>query len=218
MNHLPENMENALTGSQSSHASLRDIHSINPTQLMARIESYEGREKKGISDVRRTFCLFVTFDLLFVTLLWIIELNVNGGIENTLEKEEVQYDYYSSYFDIFLLAVFRFKILILAYAVCRLCHWWAIALTTAVTRAFGSVLPIISFILAWIEMWFLNFKVLSQEAGEENRLLIIQDASEREALIPGGPPDGQFYSLPESEVGSDEAEEKQDTEKPLLEL
>ena len=78
MNPLPEDMENTLTGSQSSHASLRDVHSINPTQLMARIESYEGREKKGISDVRRTFCLFVTFDLLFVTLLWIIELNVSG--------------------------------------------------------------------------------------------------------------------------------------------
>ena len=184
MNPLPEDMENTLTGSQSSHASVRDVHSINPTQLMARIESYEGREKKGISDVRRTFCLFVTFDLLFVTLLWIIELNVNGGIENTLEKEVVQYDYYSSYFDIFLLAVFRFKVLILAYAVCRLRHWWDIALTTAVTSAFllakvilsklfsqgafGYVLPIISFILAWIETWFLDFKVLPQEAEEEN--------------------------------------------------
>nr|KAF6338549.1 STARD3 N-terminal like [Pipistrellus kuhlii] len=259
MNSLPADMENALTGSQSSRASLRDVHSINPTQLMARIESYEGREKKGISDVRRTFCLFVTFDLLFVTLLWIIELNVNGGIENTLEKEVVQYDFYSSYFDIFLLAVFRFKVLILAYAVCRLRHWWAIAekwlafcesfkkvssisncklsrrqLTTAVTSAFllakvilsklfsqgafGYVLPIISFILAWIETWFLDFKVLPQEAEEENRLLIVQDASERAALIPGCLSDGQFYSPPESEAGSEEAEEKQDSEKPLLEL
>ncbi|XP_005609143.1 STARD3 N-terminal-like protein isoform X2 [Equus przewalskii] len=216
MNPLPQDMENALTGSQSSHASLRDVHSINPTQLMARIESYEGREKKGISDVRRTFCLFVTFDLLFVTLLWIIELNVNGGIENTLEKEVVQYDYYSSYFDIFLLAVFRFKVLILAYAVCRLRHWWAIALFSQ--GAFGYVLPIISFILAWIETWFLDFKVLPQEAEEENRLLIVQDASERAALIPGGLSDGQFYSPPESEAGSEEAEEKQDTEKPLLDL
>ncbi|XP_032142656.1 STARD3 N-terminal-like protein isoform X1 [Sapajus apella] len=176
-------------------------------------------------------------------------VEVNGGIENTLEKEVVQYDYYSSYFDIFLLAVFRFKVLILAYAVCRLRHWWAIAcempnvnsagscvlqLTTAVTSAFllakvilsklfsqgafGYVLPIISFILAWIETWFLDFKVLPQEAEEENRLLIVQDASEREALIPGGLSDGQFYSPPESEAGSDEAEEKQDSEKPLLEL
>ncbi|ERE80828.1 putative MLN64 domain like protein [Cricetulus griseus] len=209
MNHQPEDMENTLTGSQSSHASLRDIHPINPAQLMARIESYEGREKKGISDVRRTFCLFVTFDLLFVTLLWIIELN--------------------------LLAVFRFKVLILGYAVCRLRHWWAIALTTAVTSAFllakvilsklfsqgafGYVLPIISFILAWIETWFLDFKVLPQEAEEENRLLLVQDASERAVLIPAGLSDGQFYSPPESEAGSEEeAEEKQDSEKPLLEL
>ncbi|XP_066128248.1 STARD3 N-terminal-like protein [Saccopteryx bilineata] len=231
MNSLPGDMENALTGSQSSHASLHDIHSINPTQLMARIESYEGREKKGISDVRRTFCLFVTFDLLFVTLLWIIELNVNGGIKNTLEKEVVWYDFYSSYFDIFLLAVFRFKVLILAYAVCRLRHWWAIALTTAVTSAFllakvilsklfsqgafGYVLPIISFILAWIETWFLDFKVLPQEAEEENRLRIVQDASERAALIPGGLSDGQFYSPPESEAGSEDTEERQDSGKPL---
>ncbi|XP_026312186.1 STARD3 N-terminal-like protein isoform X2 [Piliocolobus tephrosceles] len=161
-------------------------------------------------------------------------VEVNGGIENTLEKEVMQYDYYSSYFDIFLLAVFRFKVLILAYAVCRLRHWWAIALTTAVTSAFllakvilsklfsqgafGYVLPIISFILAWIETWFLDFKVLPQEAEEENRLLIVQDASERAALIPGGLSDGQFYSPPESEAGSEEAEEKQDSEKPLLEL
>ncbi|XP_073921375.1 STARD3 N-terminal-like protein isoform X1 [Castor canadensis] len=160
---------------------------------------------------------------------------VNGGIENTLEKEVMQYDYYSSYFDIFLLAVFRFKVLILAYAVCKLRHWWAIALTTAVTSAFllakvilsklfsqgafGYVLPIISFILAWIETWFLDFKVLPQEAEEENRLLIVQDASERAALIPAGFSDGQFYSPPESEAGSEEeAEEKQDSEKPLLEL
>ncbi|XP_045421512.1 STARD3 N-terminal-like protein isoform X3 [Lemur catta] len=159
---------------------------------------------------------------------------VNGGIENTLEREVVQYDYYSSYFDIFLLAVFRFKVLILAYAVCRLRHWWAIALTTAVTSAFllakvilsklfsqgafGYVLPIISFILAWIETWFLDFKVLPQEAEEENRLLIVQDASESAALLPSGLSDGQFYSPPESEAGSEEAEEKQDSEKPLLEL
>ncbi|KAH0627175.1 hypothetical protein JD844_002629 [Phrynosoma platyrhinos] len=234
MNRLPEDQANALGSSLGSQPSLRDVHSINPAQLMARIESYDSREKKGISDVRRTFCLFVTFDLLFITLLWIIELNVNGGIEKTLEKEVLHYDYHSSYFDIFLLAVFRFKILILAYALCRLRHWWAIAFTTAVTSAFllakviiskllsqgafGYVLPIISFILAWIETWFLDFKVLPQEAEEENRLLLVQDASERAALLhPGLPSDGQFYSPPESEAGSDEeSEEKQDSEKPVV--
>ncbi|KAJ6662026.1 hypothetical protein lerEdw1_012873 [Lerista edwardsae] len=216
MSRQPDDQENAQGSSLSSCPPLRDIHSINPAQLMARIESYESREKKSISDVRRTFCLFVTFDLLFVTLLWIIELNVTGGIENMLEKEVLHYDYHSSYFDIFLLAVFRFKILILAYALCRLRHWWAIALLSQ--GAFGYVLPIISFILAWIETWFLDFKVLPQEAEEENRLLLVQDASERAALIqPGLPSDGQFYSPPESEAGSDEeSEEKQDSEKPVV--
>lgn len=41
------------------------------------------KERKAISDVRRTFCLFVTFDLLFISLLWIIELNVS--IKQTLD-------------------------------------------------------------------------------------------------------------------------------------
>ncbi|XP_016152005.1 PREDICTED: MLN64 N-terminal domain homolog isoform X2 [Ficedula albicollis] len=216
MNRVPADAENAHSSSVESCSSLRDVHSINPTQLITRIESYEGREKKGISDVRRTFCLFVTFDLLFITLLWIIELNVKGGIETTLEKEVLHYDYSSSYFDIFLLAVFRFKVLILAYAMCRLRHWWAIALFSQ--GAFGYVLPIISFILAWIETWFLDFKVLPQEAEEENRFLIAQDASERAALLhPGVLSDGQFYSPPESVAGSDEdSEEKQDSEKPIV--
>ncbi|MBN3298306.1 STR3N protein, partial [Amia calva] len=178
-------MESTLSGSLDSRASLRVVNSINTAQLAARLESYEGLEKKSISDVRRTFCLFVTFDLLFITLLWIIELNVNGGIEKQLIKEVLHYDYHDSFFDIFILAVFRFAVLILAYAVCKLHHWWAIAITTAATSAFliakviiskllsqgafGYLLPIISFILAWIETWFLDFKVLPQEAEDENR-------------------------------------------------
>lgn len=32
-------------------------------------------------------------------------LQVNGGIENTLKKEVAHYDYYSSYFDIFVRTV-----------------------------------------------------------------------------------------------------------------
>lgn len=106
MNPLLEDMENALTGSQSSHASFHDIHSINPTQLMARIESYEGREKKGISDVRRTFCLFVTFDLLFITLLWIIELNVSFFsprlYKNSFQRRKINYIVISDSFSKFL--------------------------------------------------------------------------------------------------------------------
>ncbi|XP_049673235.1 STARD3 N-terminal-like protein isoform X3 [Accipiter gentilis] len=208
MNRMPGDAENAHSSSVESCPSLRDVHSINPAQLMARIESYEGREKKGISDVRRTFCLFVTFDLLFITLLWIIELNVKGGIETTLEKEVLQYDYSSSYFDIFFTTAVTSAFLLAKVIISKLFS----------QGAFGYVLPIISFILAWIETWFLDFKVLPQEAEEENRFLIAQDASERAALLhPGVLSDGQFYSPPESVAGSDEdSEEKQDSEKPVV--
>ncbi|KAM7123114.1 STARD3 N-terminal-like protein isoform X3 [Mycteria americana] len=208
MNRVPGDAENAHSSSVESCPSLRDVHSINPAQLMARIEPYEGREKKGISDVRRTFCLFVTFDLLFITLLWIIELNVKGGIETTLEKEVLQYDYSSSYFDIFFTTAVTSAFLLAKVIISQLFS----------QGAFGYVLPIISFILAWIETWFLDFKVLPQEAEEENRFLIAQDASERAALLhPGVLSDGQFYSPPESVAGSDEdSEEKQDSEKPVV--
>ncbi|KAI5104045.1 MLN64 N-terminal domain-like, partial [Silurus meridionalis] len=223
-----------------SRATARAVGSINSTSVCARIDSYEGVEKKCISDLRRTFCLFVTFDLLFITLLWIIELNVekcfalmcvifflcslfqvNGGIQEQLKKEVLEYDYHNSFFDIFLLAVFRFAALILAYAVCRLRHWWPIAITTAITSgfliakviiskllsqgAFGYLLPIASFILVWIETWLLDFKVLPQEAIDENRYLTIQSISDRAPLLlPGPVSDGQFYSPPESVADSDE--------------
>ena len=32
---------------------------------------------------------------------------------------------------------------------------------------FGYVLPITSFVVAWLETWFLDFKVLTQEAEDE---------------------------------------------------
>ncbi|XP_017328650.1 STARD3 N-terminal-like protein [Ictalurus punctatus] len=220
--------------SMDSRATARGVGSINSTPVSARIDSYEGVEKKCISDLRRTFCLFVTFDLLFITLLWIIELNVNGGIEEQLKKEILQYDYHNSFFDIFLLAVFRFAALILAYAVCRLRHWWAIAITTAITSgfliakviiskllsqgAFGYLLPITSFILVWLETWLLDFKVLPQEAIAENRYLTIQSVSDRAPLLLPGPlSDGQFYSPPESVADSEEdLDDKHDLEKPIV--
>lgn len=217
-----------------SPCSSRGAASLSSTPIPGRVESYEGGDKKCISDVRRTFCLFVTFDLLFITLLWIIELNVNGGIENQLNLEVLHYNYRASFFDIFLLAVFRFAALILAYAVCKLRHWWAIAVTTAVCSAFliakvilskllsqgafGYLLPITSFVLAWIETWLLDFKVLPQEAEEHNRFLSIMSAADRAPLLHHGHlSDGQFYSPPESVADSDEElDDKHEPEKGLI--
>ncbi|XP_036693045.1 stAR-related lipid transfer protein 3 isoform X6 [Balaenoptera musculus] len=103
------------------------------------------REKRrAISDVRRTFCLFVTFDLLFISLLWIIELNTNTGIQRNLEQEIIHYSFKTSFFDIFVLAFFRFSGLLLGYAVLRLRHWWVIAVTTLVSSAFLIVKVILS--------------------------------------------------------------------------
>ncbi|KAM9307872.1 STARD3 N-terminal-like protein [Gastrophryne carolinensis] len=234
MNQLTGDTDYTQNNILGSHSSLHSVHSINSAELVARLESYESSGKKSISDVRRTFCLFATFDVLFVTLLWIIELNAYTSIIDALKKEVLEYDYYYSFFDIFLLSFFRFVVLITAYAICKLRHWWAVAVTTATTcaflivkvilsklfsqGAFGYVLPIMSFILAWIEAWFLDFKVLPQEAEEDNRRLMIQSVSERAALLPQGPrSDGQFYSPPESPADSDEeADAKQDSEKLLV--
>ncbi|XP_059829758.1 STARD3 N-terminal-like protein isoform X2 [Hypanus sabinus] len=228
MSRLPTGQENAGVNRFGHSASLSTVQSNTASQVAARLDPYKSSNRL-ISDVRRTFCLFVTFDLLFVGLLWIIELNVDGGIICSLNNEVIHYDFHSSYFDIFLLAVFRFLMLVFAYALCRLQHWWVIAITTAVTSAFliakviiskllvkGSafayLLPIISFILAWIETWFLDFKVLPQEAKDENRVFTVSDVSEHAPLILPGPlSDGQFYSPPESVVDS---EEGNDTEYP----
>ncbi|XP_032387004.1 STARD3 N-terminal-like protein [Etheostoma spectabile] len=227
-------MDSRCSSSADSRLTGRGPGSNNGTPIGARGDSCEVGEKKCISDVRRTFCLFVTFDLLFITMLWIIELNVNGGIQKQLEKEVLHYDYHASFFDIFLLAVFRFAALILAYAVCKLRHWWAIAITTATSCAFlivkvilskvilmvafGYLLPIISFVLAWIETWLLDFKVLPQENEDENRYQSIMDATERvPPLGPGPLSDGQFYSPPESVADSDEElDDKHDPEIGLI--
>ncbi|XP_072567755.1 STARD3 N-terminal-like protein isoform X3 [Paramormyrops kingsleyae] len=199
-------MEGTLNNSQEWRSTLADFGSINSVPYSAHTEATENR---GISDVRRTFCLFVTFDLLFITLLWIIELNV--------------------------LALFRFTVLTLAYALYRLRHWGAVAITTLITSAiliakviitellsqgvFGYLIPIISFILAWIETWFLDFKVLPKEAENNNRLLPAGGVTERAPLIhPRTFSEGQFYSPPESIADSDqtveEPEEKRVREKP----
>uniref|UniRef100_UPI00398E760F STARD3 N-terminal-like protein isoform X2 n=1 Tax=Pristiophorus japonicus TaxID=55135 RepID=UPI00398E760F len=198
MSRLPTDQGNAGVNRFSPSASLSTAPSINTSHLAA-------------------------------SLLWIIELNVDGGIIHSLTNEVLHYDFHNSYFDIFLLAVFRFFMLIFAYALCRLHHWWVIAITTAVTSAFliakviiskllvegtafAYLLPIISFILAWIETWFLDFKVLPQEAKDENSVFAASDVSEHAPLILPGPlSDGQFYSPPESVVDSDEDD---DTENP----
>ncbi|XP_035262729.1 stAR-related lipid transfer protein 3 [Anguilla anguilla] len=220
---MPSGVEYAeFGGSLPAIASLNASYSQASLSLPSPYSVCAPGERKAISDVRRTFCLFVTFDLLFISLLWIIELNISSSIWQNLQKEVVQYKFESSFFDIFLLAAFRFLCLQLGYAAFRLRHWWVIAITTLVTsaflvakviisnllsqNAFGYVLPITSFVVAWLETWFLDFKVLTQEAEDERAYLAAMCVSSGRGplLYPRAVSDGQFYSPPESMAGSDE--------------
>uniref|UniRef100_A0A2K6EZF1 StAR-related lipid transfer protein 3 n=1 Tax=Propithecus coquereli TaxID=379532 RepID=A0A2K6EZF1_PROCO len=192
----------ASLGSSLSHSQSLSSHFVPPPP----------EKRRAISDVRRTFCLFVTFDLLFISLLWIIELNTNTGIQKNLEQEIIHYNFKTSFFDIFVLAFFRFSGLLLGYAVLRLRHWWVIALLNK--GAFGYLLPIVSFVLAWLETWFLDFKVLPQEAEEERWYLAAQAAVARGPLLfSGALSEGQFYSPPESFAGSDNESDEEVTGK-----
>ncbi|KAM5149773.1 stAR-related lipid transfer protein 3 isoform 1-T1 [Callospermophilus lateralis] len=245
----------ASLGSSLSHSQSLSSHFLPPPP----------EKRRAISDVRRTFCLFVTFDLLFISLLWIIELNTNTGIRKNLEQEIIHYNFKTSFFDIFVLAFFRFSGLLLGYAVLRLRHWWVIAVrchfattwgqglgwgrthpqplpslltsfllscqvTTLVSSAFlivkvilsellskgafGYLLPIVSFVLAWLETWFLDFKVLPQEAEEERWYFAAQAAVARGPLLfSGALSEGQFYSPPESFAGSDNESDEEVTGK-----
>ncbi|XP_021095557.1 stAR-related lipid transfer protein 3 isoform X3 [Heterocephalus glaber] len=161
-------------------------------------------KRRAVSDVRRTFCLFVTFDLLFISLLWIIELNTNTGIRKNLEQEIVHYRFNTSFFDIFVTTLVSSAFLIVKVILSELLS----------KGAFGYLLPIVSFVLAWLETWFLDFKVLPQEAEEERWYLAAQAAVARgPPLFSGARSEGQFYSPPESFAGSDDESDEEVTGK-----
>ncbi|CAG9766531.1 unnamed protein product [Ceutorhynchus assimilis] len=182
-----------------------------------------------MSNVRRFFCLFVTFDFLFISLMWLICVMMNGeNILHALSDQILHYNIRTSLFDIVLLAFSRFIVLIFFYAVLYINHWIVISISTALSCAFliGKVFmfdwpkssqPVLevllvlgSFILSWGEAWFLDFRVIPQET-HANRYLIAATESERAPLIRSyvqGLPSiytesvGNFYSPMASPEGS----------------
>jgi hypothetical protein len=176
-----------------------------------------------MSPVRRTFCLILLFDFILTFLLWVIYTQVAGDpIYKSFNDEIVHYTFKESLFDTVLCSAWRFVPLLLAYALFRIKQPWAVAISTCGTCIFlltkvfifdfthvhnnlmAYMLLIVSFILAWVETWFLDFKVLPREQKArdraEGRLY-----GERAPLLDGAAshynynPGDQYYSPVESD-------------------
>ncbi|KAM9520866.1 stAR-related lipid transfer protein 3 isoform 2-T2 [Guaruba guarouba] len=198
---LQHNLERSLPAIASLSTSFSQSQGFSPYCY------FSLEKRKAISDVRRTFCLFVTFDLLFISLLWIIELNTKDGIQKNLESEIVNYSFKTSFFDIFVTTLVSSAFLIVKVILSEL----------LAKGAFGYLLPIVSFVIAWLETWFLDFKVLTQEAEEERWYLAAQAAASRGPLLyPGALSEGQFYSPPESFAGSDNESDEEGAGRKVL--
>ncbi|XP_035825872.1 uncharacterized protein LOC101862583 [Aplysia californica] len=193
----------------------------------------EGR----MSSVRRTFCLFVLFDLILMFILWVIYAQLIGDTGyKAFEKEVQNYTFASSLFDSVMLSAVRFTFLLLAYALYRSGHWWMVAFTTALTcgvliakiflfdfegsksnnNPLSYCIIIISFVLAWVETWFLDFKVLPHEKKLMSRLAASTGRGYGSTYTSQGyrtfsnddmqsviTEDNQFYSPLDSPEGSD---------------
>jgi len=158
-----------------------------------------------MSPVRRFFCLLVTFDVLFTGLLWVITVVVTGrDLEKAMRQQVLEYRITSSMFDTVMAATLRFAAVIICYAIFGVRHWWPIALTTAGSSVFliakvfkyqwvpndyltfDVTLVLLSFILAWGELWFFDFRVLPLETKAKELCLMRQrqlNSGERAPLL-----------------------------------
>lgn len=173
-------------------------HSIN----LITEEFLAGYMQDGrMSVVRRFFCLFVTFDLFFVSLLWLICIMITGdNIYQAFQKQIVNYTVYTSLFDVVFASICRFLVLLLFYALLYINHWFIIAFSTTSScffliskvflfdwvdskqQVFQVILIIVSFVLSWGEAWFLDCRVFPQER-HARRYFSAMTSSDRSSLI-----------------------------------
>eukprot|EP00092_Neocalanus_flemingeri_P000324 GFUD01000346.1.p1 GENE.GFUD01000346.1~~GFUD01000346.1.p1 ORF type:complete len:348 (+),score=119.46 GFUD01000346.1:66-1109(+) len=135
-----------------------------------------------MSPVRRFFVLLCTFDILFTSLLWIIAILVTGrDLTGELEQQVLEYTIHSSMFDFVVAAAGRFLICLTFYGLLDMSHWLPITVTTTSTVAFliakvfeyqwqigepityDVMLVLLSFVLAWGEVWFFDFRLIPLE-------------------------------------------------------
>ena len=193
-------------------------------------------ERMTMSAVRRTFCLLAVFDVGLIFIIWVIYtqlLHAPSTITHNKWDEFIEqverYDIDHSLFDIVMLSTVRFTLLLLAYALFRINHWWMIAITTTLScgflltkcfmfnfdeerNALGYVLLIVSFSMAWVETWFLDFKVLPSEKKARQKALGYGYNNERSPLLRdvqsdgSGMEDPRYYSPENSDESDTEGE------------
>ncbi|XP_067003688.2 steroidogenic acute regulatory protein-like isoform X2 [Anabrus simplex] len=215
----------ALLGSSSSYQNNVNYSINSPMEPVYNQDIITGSRDEGrmsvisdegrISVVRRFFCLFVTFDLLFIVLMWLICIMLSGDdVFSALSKQVVHYNIRTSLFDIVLSTAGTCAFLISKVFV----YDWP----KAQLPVFQVLLILISFVLAWGEAWFLDFRVLPQESQAARFSIrgssIPSRFSERAPLLKSFlqtlPPNDDiqesvrnFYSPMESPRGSDVEEE-----------
>lgn len=206
--------EALLSGSINSQRSSITQQSITRTpDIVLSEDLIAGAMQNGrMSNVRRFFCLFVTFDLFLTFLMWLICTMIAGeSLETAFENQVVHYHIKTSLFDIVMAAICRFIVLVLFYALLYLNHWIIVALTTATTCAFliakvflfdwstcsqpvfQVLLILSSFVLAWVEAWFFDIRVLPQETQARNWFRNFTN-TERSPLLQGVTTDPRQYN------------------------
>uniref|UniRef100_S4RXK4 StAR-related lipid transfer protein 3 n=1 Tax=Petromyzon marinus TaxID=7757 RepID=S4RXK4_PETMA len=133
------------------------------------------------SKERRTFCLFTFFNCIFIVMLWLIMVSIKSSQYESFKSRNV-YFVFSTLVEIFWLAIFRASMLLLAYATCKCKSRFPVASTTCITsgyavfkilytdyssensyKSFAIMMPITTFVVAWIEALFMDYRVLPKE-------------------------------------------------------
>lgn len=205
-------------GSQSMQQS--NVHNYGTTSNASDTNARRSSRKVCcglMSDVRRTFCLGVTFDLILTFVLWgiFVKLKVVSNLNTTSPMcnmsssmsqrycdEILNFSMENSLFDIVICGTVRFLLLVFAYGLFRLQNPSVIAVTTFFTSLYVIVkvfwfgkygedppsylLLISSFIVAWLETWFLDFRVLPKERASSLRVIEAGGHSSERASLLGG--------------------------------
>ncbi|KAL0109977.1 hypothetical protein PUN28_013548 [Cardiocondyla obscurior] len=144
--------------------------------------------------------------------MWLICTMIAGeSLSTAFTNQVIHYNIKSSLFDIVMAAICRFTVLLLFYALLYLNHWIIVAISTATTCAFliakvflfdwpsanqpvfQVLLILTSFILAWAEAWFFDFRVIAQETQARDWIRNFSDA-ERTPLLQGITTDRQYLA------------------------